>query len=407
MLECLVAAWCLLAAFLQGVLALNIFHLAFVTVGAWLSRRFPRPGYPVPDGAWPRLAVLVAAHDEAAVIGACLSRLREQEYPAERVATWVVADRCADATAGLARAAGATVFEREDGTPSKGAALAWLWERLGEAREGFDAVVVLDADNEVAPDFLAEMGRALASGAKVVQGQRIAKNPQHSAASALDGLAEALHHRVVAAGLSWWGFSTSLSGSGVAYERRVFERLIASTTTQVEDCEYQLRLLGWGVAIRSAPGATVFDEKIHDFEAMARQRSRWIQGKLRLFARHLPGLVWGAMNGRREAFEGLGFVATSLPRSVLVVLLGLGLLAGAVGVPGVLPWPWWLGGMGLFGLHVASGLVIAGVNPAEWKSLMASPRFIRVLWGACWQAMGRRRIPWVRTPHGSTDEPPA
>jgi hypothetical protein len=56
---------------------------------------------------------------------------------------------------------------------------------------------------------------------------------------------------------------------------------------------------------------------------------------------------------------------------------------------------------------VASGLVIAGVDPAEWKSLAFAPRFIQVLWGACWQAMGRRRIPWVRTPHGSPDEPPA
>lgn len=409
MIDWLVSAWCAVAALVQAVLAFNVFHLAFVTAGAWLSRRFPRPPYPALRGEWPRLAVLVAAHDEAAVIGACLSSLRAQAYPPDRFAVWVVADRCADRTAALARAAGVTVLERAEGTPSKGAALAWLWEQVGEGRRAFDAVVVLDADNEADPGFLAELARALASGAQVVQGQRVAKNPQDSPASALDGLAEALHHRVVAAGLSWWGLSTTLSGSGVAYAREVFERLIASTLTQVEDCEYQLHLLGWGIAIRSAPRAVVRDEKIHDFEAMARQRSRWVQGKVRLFGRHLPGLVWGAVNGRRPALEGLGFVATALPRSVLVVVFGLGLVAGAAGVPGVLGWPFWLGAIAVFGLHVASGLVIAGVDPAEWRSLSAAPRFIQVLWGACWQAMGRRRIPWVRTPHGArgADEPPA
>ncbi|MNL15312.1 hypothetical protein D3C87_1362930 [compost metagenome] len=82
------------------------------------------------------------------------------------------------------------------------------------------------------------------------------------------------------------------------------------------------------------------------------------------------------------------------------MLLGLGRVAGAAGVPGVLAWPWWLGAIALFCLHVASGLVIAGVDPAEWKSLRSAPHFIRVLWWACWKAMGRRRIPWVRTPHG-------
>lgn len=405
MFECFVAVWGLLAALVQGLLLFNVLHQAFVTVGAWLSRRLPRAPYPPPRGAWPRLAVLVAAHDEAAVIGACLSSLRAQAYPPERYSVWVVADRCGDRTAALARAAGATVFERAEGIPSKGAALAWLWGRVGGERQGFEAVVVLDADNEADPRFLAEVGRALASGARVVQGQRVAKNPGDSPASALDGLAEALHHRVVAAGLSWWGFSTTLSGSGVAYERGLFERLVASTRTQVEDCEYQLQLLSWGVPIRSAPSAVVRDEKIHDFEAMARQRARWVQGKVRLFLSHMPGLVWGAMNGRREAIEGLGFVATSLPRSVLVVMLSLGLLAGAAGVPGVLGWPWWLGAIAVFALHVASGLLIAGADPAEWRSLLASPRFIQVLWGACWQAMGRRRIPWIRTPHGGI--PPA
>lgn len=369
-----------------------------VTAGALLARACPRHR---PEVAAPprRFAVLLAAHDEENVVGEAIASLMAQRYEG----TWqvfVVADRCGDRTAERARAAGAQVFERLEGTPSKGSALAWLWERIADPR--WQAVVVMDADNAADPCFLAELDRGFRQGGRVLQGRRVAKNPHLSEASALDGWAEALHHRVVAAGLDWWGLSTTLSGSGLSFEADLFGALVRKTTTVVEDCEWQLELHRMGVAMRPAPRAVLYDEKVADFAIMARQRARWIHGKVRLWGRAWPGMLAGALRGRRGAWEGVLYLATMLPRSVLLAgLLGGGILA-LFRIPGWWPWPYWAVALALFGFYLGVGLAFERIG---WRALLYAPRFMRVLLGACWQGLTRRQVPWQRTPHGQPGPP--
>ena len=54
-----------------------------------------------------RIAILIAARNEEAVIGQLLDSVRAQNYPAELLDAYVVADNCTDATAVIARAHGA------------------------------------------------------------------------------------------------------------------------------------------------------------------------------------------------------------------------------------------------------------------------------------------------------------
>ena len=46
-----------------------------------------------------RYAVLISARNEEAVIGHLLDSIRRQDYPADSLAAFVVADNCTDATA--------------------------------------------------------------------------------------------------------------------------------------------------------------------------------------------------------------------------------------------------------------------------------------------------------------------
>ncbi|MFC9284986.1 glycosyltransferase [Streptomyces collinus] len=64
-----------------------------------------------------RVVALVPAHNEADRIGAALTALRAQTRPPERIV--VVADNCTDATAGVARQAGAEVVESLNRHPSQ------------------------------------------------------------------------------------------------------------------------------------------------------------------------------------------------------------------------------------------------------------------------------------------------
>src|SRR5262249_4876286 len=116
-------------------------------------------------------------HDEAAVIGETIGRVRALNYPAELVDIHVVADHCEDETALLAREAGAEAHERREGLRgSKGAALAWLYQRI-RGRE-FEALVLLDADARVDGEFLTALNAALSQGNPVVQGRQIISNPE-------------------------------------------------------------------------------------------------------------------------------------------------------------------------------------------------------------------------------------
>lgn len=85
----------------------------------------------------PEISVIVRARDEAASIGRCLALLAEQSHPAEVI---VVDNDSRDATAAIARAAGARVIELSHDEFSFGRAL-----NLGAAAAGGELLVALSA----------------------------------------------------------------------------------------------------------------------------------------------------------------------------------------------------------------------------------------------------------------------
>jgi cellulose synthase/poly-beta-1,6-N-acetylglucosamine synthase-like glycosyltransferase len=97
-----------------------------------------------------RVAVLVAAHDEALVISETI-RTATALVPASNV--HVVSDGSHDGTAAIARAAGVQVLELDPNRGKAGALAAGLEHFDLCAR--FEVVVLLDADTRLTPDYLA------------------------------------------------------------------------------------------------------------------------------------------------------------------------------------------------------------------------------------------------------------
>ncbi len=84
-------------------------QLAYGLVLALLARVFARtPAGPVgQEPPPPSLSLIIAAHDEQAVIGAKVANALALDYPRELLEVIVACDGCSDATAALAREAGA------------------------------------------------------------------------------------------------------------------------------------------------------------------------------------------------------------------------------------------------------------------------------------------------------------
>src|SRR5205807_4822375 len=111
-----------------GLLGMTAYLDTLTVAAAVRSRRSMCPSDAAPRH---RFAVLVPAHNEELLIGRLLDNLQQLDYPSDLFEICVVADNCTDRTAELARAAGATVYERVDPTQrAKGYALRWLLEQL-------------------------------------------------------------------------------------------------------------------------------------------------------------------------------------------------------------------------------------------------------------------------------------
>src|SRR5207248_4700572 len=104
--------------------AVDLYLLVLLAGAVRDARR--SPGLAGPRADPPRAIVLVPAHDEETTLPATLGAISGLDHPPDRLETIVVADNCTDRTAGVAIAAGATVWERDDPERrGKGHALRW------------------------------------------------------------------------------------------------------------------------------------------------------------------------------------------------------------------------------------------------------------------------------------------
>src|SRR5436190_4535960 len=104
-----ICAAVLFAAFGALGAAFALYYVVVAVASFFYKEYPPRTGAVAPRK---RIAVLVPAHDEAALIARCVRSLEAQTYPSHLYDVIVVADNCTDATASIAMSAGAEVLVR-------------------------------------------------------------------------------------------------------------------------------------------------------------------------------------------------------------------------------------------------------------------------------------------------------
>ena len=202
-----------------------------------------------------RIAVLVPAHDEAALIARCVQSLQAQTYPSRLYDVIVVADNCSDATASIARSAGADVLVRDEpDARGKGRALRWAFDRVLRRPIPPEAVVVVDADSVADPCFLSALVRPFESGVSAVQGESLLAEDGSRAAS-LRAAAFLLVNRVRPAGRSALGLPCDLTGNGMLLSSKLLRAYPWDAFTSAEDLEYTVNLRLAGVRPVFAGGA--------------------------------------------------------------------------------------------------------------------------------------------------------
>jgi 1,2-diacylglycerol 3-beta-glucosyltransferase len=378
--------------------------LGFLVFLALISRIAVRRGPGSLTKSYHRLAIVIPAHDEESIIAQ--ASIMNSDYPGELFRIFVVADNCTDMTAAVAIGAGAECFTRTNAEQlGKGYALQFGLNALLTTASECDAIIFLDADSLLSPDFLQRMSQDLAAGHKIIQGCYTIADPERTWFTRLTHLGFVIKSRFQYPGLNWLGLSVPLRGSGMCFSRDVLERHGWTSVSLTEDLEYSITLIRQGYRIQYDPWAVTWQYMPPTLAAARSQRLRWsigeataVRGQLRAF---LIGCVKAAdLKGVMQALYLLAPPFSSqflISLSLALASFACFLLDPAIGL--------WVPSIGvvvtvLHSCYFLIGLTVTGFTREYLTALCMIP--VYALWRICIHIMARvyyskKRQIWVRT----------
>ena len=303
-------------------------------------RHGPRRAHAADDfsGGRPRLIALIPAHDEQDRIAAAIAGLHAQTRRPDLIV--VVADNCTDATARIARNAGAEVFETRGNTHKKAGALNqaidWALPHLHDR----DLVLVQDADTVLNPWFAdtaaGTFNRKVGAVGGVFYGEQ---------GGGLLGLLQRMEfHRYAWEIERKGGKASVLTGTGTMFRARVLREIRAarragrigggrdyySLASLTEDDEITKAVKTLGYRTMSPAGCAVTTEIMATVPKLWHQRMRWQRGALE----NLRDYGWTRVTARYFVQQFMmGFGALSF----LVYLAFMALTLSTYGWPGLSP----------------------------------------------------------------------
>jgi cellulose synthase/poly-beta-1,6-N-acetylglucosamine synthase-like glycosyltransferase len=236
-----------------------------------------------------RIAVMVPAYKEDEVILHAAKSHLDQTYPTDLYEVIVIADSLQKKTVNELNSSGIRVIEVSFDKSTKAKSLNAAFAQLPE--NTFDIALICDADNVLEKEFLYKVNSAFNQGHHVIQARRVAKNLNTSYA-VLDGASEIINNHLFRKAYNVLGLSSSLIGSGMAFEYKMIHQLFQSVEAVGGfDKILQLKLVEAGYKIHFLENAVVFDEKIQSSQAFEKQRRRWLHTQFSYPLKHFfPGI---------------------------------------------------------------------------------------------------------------------
>ncbi|QXH54092.1 glycosyltransferase family 2 protein [Pseudomonas fakonensis] len=279
----------MLLAWLLAALALLMLLPVLVLLAQVLLACLPLRSPALAPGVRGPLAVLVPAHDEAAVIRATLACIRLQLLEGDRLL--VVADNCSDDTAALARACGAEVVERSDAQHrGKGYALDYGVRHLAAAPP--QVLVIIDADCQVGEGAIDRLARSCLASERPVQALYLMRAPAGAGLKVLVAeFAWRVKNLVRPRGWARLGLPCQLMGAGMAFLWRDLAKVELASGHLVEDLKLGLDFCRQGKPPLFCPQALVSSQFPGSDEGLSSQRKRWEHGHLGVVLADAPRLL--------------------------------------------------------------------------------------------------------------------
>jgi len=279
-------------------------------------------------------AAVISARNESQVLGNLIESIKNQSYPRELIDIYVIADNCTDDTADIARAAGATVFERfNTELVGKGYALNWFFNLLkeSEADNKYDAFIVFDADNVLDTNFIYEMNKVYDKGYRIITSYRNSKNYGENWITAGYSLWFLREARYLNNPRMQLGTSCAISGTGFLVASDIIRKAggwVHHLLT--EDIEFTVSNILDGEKIGYCGKAVLYDEQPNKFRQSYLQRLRWAKGFYQVFKNYGWRLMKGMFRGSSSCYD---ILMTIMPAMLLTCLsIAINILAIPYGI---------------------------------------------------------------------------
>jgi len=348
--------------------------------------------------ARPRVAVLLPAHNESAVIADTLASLRPQLAAGDRLL--VVVDNCSDDTAALARAAGAEVVERTDSARrGKGYALDFGVGHL--AQDPPEVLLIVDADCRVEIGAVDRLAHRCAEMGRPVQALYLMHSPAGAGLKLrIAEFAWLVKNQVRPLGFLRLGLPCQLMGTGMAFPWSLAADMKLANANIVEDMKLGIDLALAGHPARFCPDAVVTSFFPVGEGAVKTQRTRWEHGHLNMILQEAPRLFLGALSRGDMGLLGLALDLMVPPLALLATLLLAVLVATGIGA--------WLGlsALPLMLASIAFGLLLVAVlfawlgwgrRVVSFADLLSVPFYVLAKIPLYLKFWTRRQKDWVRT----------
>ena len=278
---------------------------------------------PIIEDKQNRFMAIIPAHNEQAVVTNLINSLKKQNYPKELFDIYVIADNCTDATAKVAKDAGAIVYQRFDPEhKTKGYAMQWFLDKKIKENAPYDAFCVFDADNIVDENFLLEMNKKICEGETVVQGYRDIKNPSDNWITAGYALFYWMMNRFYHLARYNIGLSPLINGTGFMVKFDIIKDEGWNTKTLTEDIEFSLKRIISGNKLGWAKDAIVYDEQPTSFKQSWSQRSRWTVGHIQCMNYYTKDLALAVKKHKTVMnVDGLLYIFGSIPMLMITIIL--------------------------------------------------------------------------------------
>ena len=258
----------------------------------------------------PFVSIMIPAHDEESVITKTIETVFKLDYPNYEVI--VIDDRSTDNTARVL-----TELERRyDGKlkilirdksafPGKSAVLNdALKLATGEA------ILVFDADAEMAPDFLTKLVYELQpKDVGAVQARKIIKNKDTNILTKCQNneMTMDTHFQITRDAVKG---AVELRGNGELIKREALEDIGGwnnYTITDDLDMSTRLHIKGWDV--RFCYDATVYEEGIMYLIPLYRQRRRWLEGTIRRYLEYFGDILTSKKMSLRVRLDMIAYIS--------------------------------------------------------------------------------------------------